>query len=460
MSRNLLPPPPPPPAEILDDDPPDAPPASPVTVTAENRASLRHEALNLVTQARGLQDRADAERRDLTSDENQQWERMIERATQIDESVDRFEKRQRLELLNDRLNQPGERRTRPTGGETGETAHEARLRRVAEQRNRMFETYLRHGDKAILTAEQQQLYAEQRDLAVGLGTSGGYLAAPDQFAGEVIKNVDNMTFLWNLANKFSLDMGQSLGAPTLENDPSDADWTVEASVGLGSPDSTMSFGKRKLTPHPLAKAIKVSNDLLMVRNYNAGAFVAERLAYKVAVTLEKGMMTGHGAGQPLGVFTASSDGINTDRDVSGDNTTTALKTDSLLDAIGSLKQQYLNDPSTAWVFSRTALTQLHKLKDGTGNYLVQPNLVERRGLTIRGYPILLSEYCPATFTTGLYVGMLAAWRHVWGAFVGSMAVQRLVELYAATNQTAFILRGHWDAQPVVPEAFARIKLSA
>jgi hypothetical protein len=51
-----------------------------------------------------------------------------------------------------------------------------------------------------------------------------------------------------------------LGAPSLDNDPADADWTTE--LATGSEDSTMSFGKRELKPHPLAKRIKVSKQLL------------------------------------------------------------------------------------------------------------------------------------------------------------------------------------------------------
>lgn len=445
---------------VASDETLDAIPEGPVKVSADNREELKTEALNRVQQARSLQNRADGEKRELASDEAEQFDRLVNRAQDIDQAIERFEARERLNAVGDRLAGTGERRTRPTANpEERATASELRVKRVAEARDRMFDTYMRYGEKGVYTAEMQTLMAEQRDLAVGLGSTGGYLSAPEAFVARVIKNVDDMVFLWDMAEKFPVDINQSVGAPTLETDPSDGEWTSEISVGLGSPDSTMSFGKRRLTPRPLAKAIKVSNDLLQVRNYDAGGFVAQRIAYKLAVPLEKKMLTGTGANEPLGVFTASADGVDTSRDFAGDNTTTALKTDSLLEAIFGLKQPYLDDPSTSWIFSRTAMLQLHKLKDGTGNYLVQPNLVERRGLTIRGYPVKLSEFCPSTFTTGQYVGALGAWRNIWGAYVGSLAIQRLVELYAASNQTAFFARAHFDAQPVIAEAFSRIVLA-
>ncbi len=40
-----------------------------------------------------------------------------------------------------------------------------------------------------------------------------------------------------------------------------------------------------------------------------------------------------------------------------------------------------------------------------------------------------------------------------------MEVQRLVELYAATNQVGLIGRMESDGMPVLEEAFARVKLA-
>ena len=71
----------------------------------------------------------------------------------------------------------------------------------------------------------------------------------------------------------------------------------------------------------------------------------------------------------------------------------------------------------------------------------------------------MSEYAPNTFTTGLYVGLLGDFSHYWIADALEMTVQRLVELYAGTNQTGFIGRLETDGAPVLEEAFARVKLA-
>src|SRR4029079_19508647 len=131
-------------------------------------------------------------------------------------------------------------------------------------------------------------------------------------------------------------------------------------------------------PRPIAKRIKISRKLLS-RMPVAEGMVTQRLAYKFAVTEEKAFLTGDGANKPLGLFTASTSGISTGRDVSSGNTSTAITMDGLINALYSLKSQYQVSPSTAWLFHRDAVKMIRKLRDdsgasaGTGQYLWQPS---------------------------------------------------------------------------------------
>ena len=72
----------------------------------------------------------------------------------------------------------------------------------------------------------------------------------------------------------------------------------------------------------------------------------------------------------------------------------------------------------------------------------------------------MSEYAPSTFTENLYIGMLGDFANYWIADALDMTMQRLVELYAATNQVGFISRFESDGMPVLEEAFVRVKLTA
>ena len=79
--------------------------------------------------------------------------------------------------------------------------------------------------------------------------------------------------------------------------------------------------------------------------------------------------------------------------------------------------------------------------------------------TILNRPLNMSEYVPNTFTTGLYVGMFGDLSKYWIADALDLQVQRLIELYAETNQDGFIGRMESDGMPVLAEAFARVKLA-
>jgi HK97 family phage major capsid protein len=80
-----------------------------------------------------------------------------------------------------------------------------------------------------------------------------------------------------LATIIPVPTATSLGVPTLESDPSDANWTSE--VASVSEDSSMSLGKRSLFPHPLSKLIKMSNELMRIATIPAEQLVRNRLAY-------------------------------------------------------------------------------------------------------------------------------------------------------------------------------------
>lgn len=322
--------------------------------------------------------------------------------------------------------------------------------RDAEMVERVFRRWIDTKQIIHLTA------SEQRALQMDNDTLGGSMVASEQFVNQLIKFTDNLVWMRGLATVIPVRNAESIGVPSWDTDPSDASWTSELSTG--SEDSAARTGKRSLTPHPLAQRILVSRTLARNSVRPIVEFVAERLAYKFATVEEGAYLTGTGANSPLGVFTASANGISTGRDVSTGNTTTAITADGLIEAKYALKQQYMNSPSLRWVFSRTAVKNIRKLKTGAGDYIWQAGLGGTPG-TILDVPFLMSEYAPSTFTTGLYVGIIGDFSHYWIAESMQMEIQRLDELYAATNQIGLIGRKEVDGMPVLEEAFARVTLA-
>src|ERR1700675_575725 len=282
---------------------------------------------------------------------------------------------------------------------------------------------------------------ELRNLQVDLDTAGGFLVTPQQFAAEIIAIVDNQVFLRQLATVMTLTSATTLGIPTRDVDIADSDWTSE--LNTGNEDALLGFGKRELMPHPLAKRIRVSNKLLRAGALDVESIVRDRLAYKFAVTQEKAFILGNGVQQPMGfmVPTSLGIGISTARDVAT-GTAGAITADGLITSKYTLKPQYWKN--ARWGFHRLAIAAIRKLKDSNGQYLWNPSgigqasLVAGQADAILDLPFFVSEYMPATLTTGLYYGILGDFSFYWIAEALSMQLQRLVELYAVSNQTGYI----------------------
>jgi HK97 family phage major capsid protein len=192
---------------------------------------------------------------------------------------------------------------------------------------------------------------------------------------------------------------------------------------------------------------------------SADALVRDRLAYKIAVVAENAFLNGIGtAGQPLGVFTASDLGISTGRDVSTGNTAATPTFDGLKEAKYTMKGQYRGGAN--WIFHRTIVKLIDKLKDGEGRYIWQASVVPGAPDMILGIPVRESEYAPNTITGSAYVGILGNFANYWIADALTATIQVLIELYAGTNQNGYLSRMEFDGMPVLEEAFVRVKLGA
>lgn len=313
-------------------------------------------------------------------------------------------------------------------------------------------------DKQQSVAFRAYLLGSQAALRQDSEADGGFTVAPEAFIARLVKDLDNMLSFRNFATVLPVVGAKGIGVPTLETDIADTAWTTELAVG--TEDSSMAFGKRSLTPHPLAKYIKVSKDLLRNSALGVESIVRERMAYKFGTVQETAFMTGNGAGQPLGVFTASDNGISTGQDVSTDNTATAITADGLINAKYGLTGPWLRSSNLRWVLHRDAVKAIRKLKDGEGQYLWVPGLQVDRPDIILNVPVLVSEYAPNTFTASQYVGLIGDLSYYWIAENMSMDIQRLVELGALTNQDYFIGRMSLDGMPVLEKAFIRVQLAA
>lgn len=335
----------------------------------------------------------------------------------------------------------------PQGADVAQLSDEQKLAMTAWGRA------LRGGTRVLSGGELKALHADN-------DPAGGYLVAPQQIVNQLIQAIDDQVFIRGLATVYPLERAESLGVPVLDSDLSDPDWTSE--LLTGNEDSVEPFSSRELKPSPLAKRIKISRKLLRQSTINVDALVRSRLAYKFGVAQEKGFLTGTGTGQPLGVYTASSMGISTARDVTAAAATT-FAGDDFINTKYALKGAYWN--KARWILHRDVLKACRKLKDSQNNYLWSPGLGPGGGLTgglpatLVDTPYLMSEFAPNTITSGLYTAIIGDFSHYWIAEAMNLEIQVVMELYATTNQVGYIGRMEVDGMPTQEEAFSRLKMA-
>ena len=382
----------------------------------------------IVTESRALLDRVEAEKREFSAEERTSYDKMFADINAINIKI---KDEERLLLAEAEIR-------------GFEKAESGKVETTPEERKvTAFRRFLITGESA-----------EYRALANDSDVTGGYLHASEQFVARLIKGLDNSVFVRNYANVMAVTSSDSLGVPSLDTDLTDPTWTTE--IATPSEDTTMAFGRRELKPAQLSKSIKVSMKLLLTSALPIEGIIADRLAYKFAVAQENGFLNGTGDGQPLGIFTASVNGISTGRDEATGNTAAAVSADGLINAKFKLASQYRK--TARWVVHRDLIKMISKLKDGEGQYLWSPGLVAGEPDRLLGLPVDESEYAPSTITSAAYVGALANWQYYWIAELQGLNIQRLNERFADTSQIGFYGRYYGDGAPVLESAFVRVKL--
>ena len=364
----------------------------------------------IVTAQRAMLDKASAEKRELTGDEETAYQKADGEVEALDKVINAaVAAEQRSAKLAEREANLRARQTQPIRPEIrGEHEPEKAVMLPSKLRRR-WAPEVRAAWEARETPEYEAAFNEylvgspsaedMRALSVGTGSQGGYTVPVQEFVNQLIAKLDDEVPLLAKATKFDLPQAQSLGAPSIEANPADSDWTSE--LATGSEDSTLAFGKRELTPWPLAKLLKVSKKLLRASPVGIEGVVRDRLAYKIAIPVSKALNSGTGANQPLGIFVASAQGITTGRDTTL-LTSSAIDPDKLITMRHSIRDAYKN---LTWVMHRTTLAAIRKLKgSATGNYMWQPGMgMMNVPSTLLDFPYVLDDkYAP---TLGLRMGL-------------------------------------------------------
>jgi HK97 family phage major capsid protein len=446
------------------------PPASEGASAGLSLKQLAEQKRKLIAENRRIIDQADKEKRPLTGEEAQEYDRREADVEKLDAQInglaDHETRRQRLAVLEDSLKRPLPRQT-SSSQPAGRCGCDGAALSFSLGKHRQ-PLLILPGSPLYALASAKYLNAfnsfargerrnwESLGLKVADDSKGGYLA-PMSWVAMLIKFLDDEVFVRQLATVLPPTTSKSVGAVSYDTDLDDGTWTPEVPASDVSEDDAMRFGGRELAPHLIAKLVKTSLKLARSSSINIDSFVAERFGYKFGVTEEKAFLTGDGVEKPLGAFTESANGITTTQNVAT-SSTTDFTADDLVNCLYDLKDAYV--AKATWVGSREFRRRCRKLKDGEGRWMLIENQNGGMLTTLLERPLKVSEFAPATFTAAKPIAVVGDWSNYWIQDGLNLEIQNLLELFALKNQIGWIARKETDGMPVLAEAFRRFKTKA
>jgi len=287
---------------------------------------------------------------------------------------------------------------------------------------------------------------ELKDLRASVDIAGGYLSST-QFLAELIDAEKQASVMRRICRVLPPMSDESLDVPRQDSRFSDATWSSE--LLIGSADATAPFGRASFKPSPLAKYVKATKKLLRAGGPFAERVITDALAEALAVPAENAYIQGDGFGKPLGLINTA--GLVT--------ITTAA---SLTLAAADVKAWIYKLPGR-WHASARALMHVD-----TASVIAQIDTngaIIQNGLLLGKYPIEFSDQfpsagtAPAALTANTIVAVIGDLSRYWIVdAMDGVTIDHLVELFADTNQDAFIARQETDGQVVDVGAFVLLKI--
>jgi HK97 family phage major capsid protein len=384
---------------------------------------------------------------------------------QVEAKTEEAKRLERLVAADALLNDPATRLPTPQAGQGAGAADPERTKAQKTALNKFFRhgTQSLNGDEIKLLAEGgfQAVGSEVKALAADDFTAGGALLST-QFRAELLTKQREVQAMRRISRVLPPIPGGSSVTPTQDSDLSDATWTSE--ISTGSLDTVKPFGGRILTPHPLAKGIRVSNTLLRASGFDVEAWVRDNLAYKFSVPEENGFINGPGSQQALGLLSTIT-AIPTYTTV----TSNELHGDDVINWAYTLPARY--SPNARVLCNRAFIRKVRALHTfattvNAQTYLWMPGLGPGLPNKILDWPYELSDRYDDgvdgsdVFEDNAVVAVIGDFNYYWIVDSLNLSIQRVVELYAATNETGFFGRKETDGMAALAEAFMGLKIKA
>lgn len=406
-------------------------------------ADLRSQHGKLVADMRAVIDRADADKRNLTSDETESLRKMKIDAAAVKEhiaTVSEIEEEERF------IGAPESQRMEP---QTADERRTSDLRAAAMRRFALGE-HSREDIRALTTSTASIFSAQPNAFVMGPEqrsqntlslAAGGAVVAPDtSMYGRIIEALKWFGGMEAVGSEvFNTDTGADL--PIATDDDTSNVGAIVAEEATQASGTNVTMGQVVLHSYLYSsKVVKVSWQLLQDASFDIESYLGRKLGMRLARIQNTHFTTGTGVNQPQGLVTAATVGRQ-----SATGNSTSVQADDVLRLIRSVDPAYLQNAK--FMMSSTSALQYELLKDGNGQYLWRDG-VGFNGLSnqsgfgvvqgnLRGFPVVLNNDMPTMAASAKHTSF---GDHSYYKIRRVKAVQivRINELYVENGQVGFL----------------------
>ena len=305
-----------------------------------------------------------------------------------------------------------------------------------------FDTYCRKGLEGLDPVEKKA-------LTVSNDSTGGYLAPPE-YVRELIKDVTEISPIRSIA-RIRSTASRSIQVPKRTGTFA-AQWVAES--GTRSETTGYNVGLEELPAHEQYALVDISEQDLEDSVFDLEAEMQSEFAEQFAKAEGAAFVSGNAVGKPEGFMTNSS----VSEIDSGSNT--AITADNLITLMHNIKSEYGRNGT--FVFNRSTLSAIRKLKDTAGQYVFQAGMTLQGGMvnTILGQPYVEATDM-ASIAQNAYPVAYGDFRRAYMIVDRvSLAVLRDPFTQATTGNVRYIARRRVGGQVVLPEALTKLKVTA
>jgi HK97 family phage major capsid protein len=405
-----------------------------------------------IADARKLVDRAEAEKRELTSEENAEWEKRMTDVDACEGNIKKAERKEKLEALEGEQRAIQPRKTSP---------HQPAKQITRGERNASLKAWMGYGSPV----SSLRYDGETLDRCAGLGmavnnssitlrsmntsTAGAGGAGTFQtYFPDIQSEMKYYSPVLQSCNLQVTDNGNTFTFPR-GSDVANT-MAIVAQSGASGVATDPTFDKVALGAYTFRYVEQVTYEMLQDAVFDVEGWLTSRLAERAGRTVEKYIVSGTGSAQPTGLTTAA---------IAADGGTAAVTLaatkknftsfDDLMTLFSAVDLSYRS--SNTLLLHDSSVWDLRKIKDTQGRYVwdVNNTLVQNaQPDKIAGFNYLISNSIDASGAFNKNIGVFANLsRHVV-RMVDGIQITRLNEIYRGNGMIGFEILMRFDSNYV------------